>query len=80
MPLFKSNDPAPLSREQQIDEIMQQLRPQVEQAVRRMVEKAIDVPFAQEFGAIDQEFRDEGLKLANQVRQASAASRKKRGT
>ena len=37
-------------------------------------------PEAQEFGAIDYEFRDAGLKLASDVRQASAASRKKRGT
>ena len=48
--------------------------------VRELVEKAVDVPEAQEFGAIDFEFRDAGLKLVNQVRQASVASRKKRAT
>jgi hypothetical protein len=53
---------------------------QVEAAVRQLVERAVDVPEAEEFGAIDFEFRDAGQKLANDVRQASVASRKKRGT
>ena len=59
---------------------MDQLRPKVEEALRRMVERAVDVPEAEEFGAIDFEFRDAGQKLVNQVRQAGLASRKKRGT
>jgi hypothetical protein len=45
-----------------------------------LVERAVDVPEAEEFGAIDFEFRDAGQKLANEVRQAAVASRKKRGT
>lgn len=68
------------TREERIEELMNQLRPQVEAAVREMVERAIDVPEHEEFGAIDFEFRDAGQKLANEVRQASVASRKKRGT
>jgi len=40
----------------------------------------VDVPEAQEFGAIDTEFRDAGQQLVTEVRQASLASRKKRGT
>ena len=32
------------------------------------------------YGAIEYEFRDAGLNLANEVRQATVASRKKRGT
>ena len=68
------------TREQRIEAIMKELRPKIEETVRQMVERAVDVPEAQEFGAIDFEFRDAGLKLANEVRQASAASRKKRGT
>lgn len=70
----------PQTREQRIEAIMNELRPKVEEAVRRMVERAVDVPEAQEFGAIDFEFRDAGQKLANDVRQASVASRKKRAT
>ena len=68
------------TREQRIEAIMKQLRPKIEQTVRQMVERAVDVPEAQEFGAIDFEFRDAGQKLANQVRQASLTSRKKRAT
>jgi hypothetical protein len=68
------------TREQRIEAIMKQLRPKIEQTVRQMVERAVDVPEAQEFGAIDFEFRDAGQQLANEVRQASLASRKKRAT
>jgi len=68
------------SRQARIEAIMEQLRPKIEQTVRKMVERAVDVPEAQEFGAIDFEFRDAGQKLANDVRQASVASRKKRAT
>jgi len=68
------------TREQRIEAIMKQLRPKIEQTVRQMVERAIEVPEAQEFGAIDVEFRDARQKLANEVRQASVASRKKRAT
>jgi hypothetical protein len=68
------------SREERIEALMNELRPKIEQTVRRLVERAIDVPEKEEFGAIDLEFRDAGLNLANDVRQASVASRKKRGT
>ena len=68
------------SREERIEAIMKELRPKVEAAVREMVERAVDVPEAEEFGAIDFEFRDAGQKLASDVRQASVASRKKRAT
>jgi hypothetical protein len=73
-------NPVPATREQRIEEIMQQLRPKVEEAVRKMVERAVDVPEHEEFGAIEYEYRDAGLNLANDVRQATLASRKKRGT
>ena len=72
--------PASLSREERIEAILQQLRPQIEKTVRQLVERAVDVPEAEEFGAIDSVFRDAGQKLVNQVRQASLASRKKRAT
>jgi hypothetical protein len=68
------------TREQRIEAIMKELRPKIDETVRQMVERAVDVPEAEEFGAIDFEFRDAGQKLANDVRQASVASRKKRGT
>ena len=65
------------TREERIEAIMKELRPKIDEAVRQMVERAVDVPEAEEFGAIDFEFRDAGQKLANDVRQASVASRKK---
>lgn len=68
------------TREERIEAIMKELRPKIEAAVREMVERAVDVPEAEEFGAIDFEFRDAGQKLANDVRRASVASRKKRAT
>lgn len=71
---------ADVSREARVESIMEQLRPRVEATVRKMVERAVDVAEAEEFGAIDFEFRDAGQQLANEVRQASVASRKKRGT
>ena len=74
------DSPAPATREERVEELMQQLRPKVEEAVRKLVERAVDVPEHEEFGAIEYEFRDAGLNLANDVRQASLASRKKRGT
>jgi hypothetical protein len=74
------NSAAPATREERIEELMQQLRPKVEEVVRKLVERAVDVPEHEEFGAIEYEFRDAGLNLANDVRQATVASRKKRGT
>ena len=68
------------TREERIEAIIKELRPKIDAAVRQMVERAVDVPEAEEFGAIDFEFRDAGQKLANDVRQASVASRKKRAT
>ena len=68
------------TREERIEAIMKELRPKIDAVVRQMVERAVDVPEAEEFGAIDFEFRDAGLDLANDVRQASVASRKKRAT
>ena len=68
------------TRAQRIEAILRQLRPKIEATVRQLVERAVDVPEAEEFGAIDFEFRDAGQQLANEVRQASVASRKKRAT
>jgi len=68
------------TREEQIKVLMEQLRPKAEEVLRKMVERAVDVSEAEEFGAIEYEFRDAGLHFANDVRQASLASRKKRGT
>jgi len=68
------------SRETRIAALMDQLRPEVEAALRQMVERVVDVPEHEEFGAIEAEFRDAGQNLANTVRQAGLSSRKKRAT
>lgn len=68
------------TREQRIEAILKELRPKIDAVVRQLVERAVDVPEAEEFGLIDFEFRDAGQKLVNDVRQASVASRKKRAT
>jgi len=80
MPARRTAVPPTETREQRIAAILKELAPKVEATVRRLVERAVDVPEAQEFGAIDLEFRDAGQQLVNEVRQASLASRKKRGT
>ena len=80
MPCLCPTPVASPSREEQIASLMDQLRPKVEDTLRRLVERAVDVPEAEEFGDIEYEFRDAGLNLANEVRQATVASRKKRGT
>jgi len=80
MPAQSATTAANETREQRIEAIMKELRPKIDATVRRLVERAVDVPEAEEFGAIDFEFRDAGQELANEVRQASVASRKKRGT
>ena len=80
MTKHRDETPAVETREERIQALMEQLRPKVEVALRKMVERAVDVPEHEEFGAIEYEFRDAGQHLANEVRQASVASRKKRGT
>ena len=45
-----------------------------------LTDPKLEVPEAEEFGAIDVEFRDAGQQLATEIRQAGLAGRKKRGT
>jgi hypothetical protein len=48
--------------------ILEQLRPKVEQLMRQLIERAVDVPVAEEFGAIGTEFRDAGQAIATEIR------------
>ena len=80
MPARPAAAPLTETREQRIEAILKELAPKIEATVRQLVERAVDVPEAEEFGTIDLEFRDAGQRLANEVRQASLASRKKWGT
>ncbi len=77
MPARPEAAAAAQTREERIDAIIKELRPKIEATVQRMVERAVDVPEARRSSAIGFEFRDAGLGLANEVRQASVASRKK---
>src|SRR5437879_13768524 len=52
------------TREERIEAIIKELRPKIDAAVRKLVERAVDVPEAEEFGAIDFEFRDAGQEVA----------------
>lgn len=62
---------AEASREQRIVSLTERLRFKVEQACRKLVERAVDGPEENEFGAIIYEFRDGGLDLAKEVQQAA---------
>jgi len=52
------------TREERIEAILKELRPKIDEAVRQLVERAVDVPEAEEFGAIDFEFRQVSLVSA----------------
>jgi hypothetical protein len=67
------------TREARIAAPMDQLRPQVEQVLREMAERVVDLPEREAFGAVEYEFRDAGQRLANTMQQAGLQSRKKRG-
>lgn len=75
-----NSQPTLTTRDERVEALIQELRPKVDEVVRKLVERAVDVPEHEEFGAIEYEFRDAGQQLVNDVRQASLASRKKRGT
>src|SRR5207245_5463643 len=65
------------TREERIEAILKELRPKIDAEVRKMVERAVDVSEAEEFGAIDFEFRDAGQKLASAVRSQCGEPEKK---
>jgi hypothetical protein len=78
-----ANHPTPVAtptRAERVEAIMAEIRPRLEATARALAERAVDVAEAEEFGAIDTEFRDAGLKIANEIRQAGLAGRKKRAT
>lgn len=62
--------PVPPSPQDRIEALRQPLPPPIEPTVRQLVEHAIDVPQAEELDALDIQFRDDGQKLVNHVRQA----------
>ena len=67
-------------RETRVRALMDQLRPQVEQAVRQMAESLVDSPDAQLFGDLEFALRDQAHDLAAAAHQTGLHSRKKGGT
>jgi hypothetical protein len=68
------------TREERLDSLLKELRPKVDEIVRRMAEKWVDTPEHLELGAIEYTLRDGGQEVAATVHQTGLESRKKRGT
>jgi hypothetical protein len=66
-------------RETRARALMDQLRPRVEQAVRRMAESLVDSSDAQLFGDLEFALRDQAHDLAAAAHQTGLHGRKKRG-
>jgi hypothetical protein len=66
------------SRAERIEAVMKQLLPKIEQTVRHQSRKPSMSPGQRSSVPSDFEFRDAGLELVNEVRQANVASRKNR--
>lgn len=67
-------------RETRVRALLDQLRPHVEQAARRMAESLIDCPDAQLFGELEFALRDQAHDLAAAAHQTGPHGRKKGGT
>ena len=67
-------------REARIQELLQQLRPHAEQALRQMAERLADLPEDKAFGQVEYDLRDLAHQLAADTHQAGLHAGKKRGT
>src|SRR5262245_4052957 len=74
-PKVTSND-----REARIQALLQQLRPNAEDVLRRMAELLVDLPDDKAFGQIEYELRDLAHDLAAASHQAGLTAGKKRAT
>jgi hypothetical protein len=75
----RSTTPAP-TRQEQLEALLKELRPKVDEIVQRIAEKWVDTPEHQELGAIEYAIRDAGQEIAATVQQTGLDRRKKRGT
>ncbi len=66
-------------RESRVRVLVDQLRPHVERAARRMAESLVDCPDAQLFGALEFALRDQAHDLAAAVHETGLEGRKKGG-
>jgi len=67
-------------REARIQELVNRLRPQAEDNLRRMAERLVDLPEDQAFGQVEYDLRDLAHDLAATTHQAGLEAGKKRGT
>ena len=70
----------PQDREERIQELLQRLRPNADQVLRRMAERLVDLPEGKAFGQIEYDLRDLAHGLAAASHQAGLEAGKKRGT
>jgi hypothetical protein len=70
----------PDDREARVQELLRQLRPAAEDALRRMAERLVDLPEDQSFGAVEYDLRDLAHDLAAVSHQTGLHAGKKRAT
>lgn len=71
--------PTDADRQARILELLQQLRPHAEQALRQMAERLADLPEQKAFGQVEYDLRDLAHQLAAEAHQAGLHAGKKRG-
>ena len=67
-------------REARIQALLDQRRPQADQALRAMAERLVDLPEDKAFGQIEYDLRDRAHGLAAASHQTGLGAGKKRGT
>lgn len=72
--------PTSNGREQRVQALMAQLRPNAEQALREMAERLVDFPMEKSFGAIEYDLRDVAHDFASASHQAGLQAGKKGAT
>ena len=72
--------PSTADRAAQVQELLDRLRPDAEQILRRMAERLADLPDGQAFGQVEYDLRDLAHELAATAHQAGLEAGKKRAT
>src|SRR5262249_2836225 len=67
-------------REARVQALVERLRPDAEQALRRMAEKLVDLPDDKAFGQVEYDLRDLSHRLAASCHQAGLQAGKKGAT
>jgi len=72
--------PSAAVRAAHVQELLDRLRPDAEQILRRMAERLADLPDGQAFGQVEYDLRDLAHELAATAHQAGLEAGKKRAT